>query len=146
MSFIKRVLCVQPAQSNSPTTTTATELDSKPIEELLPPLTSSNEVDVQLYAIIAVILSQFVQNWYNRITPDQQFIAEIVQIIAHCTRGLEQRVRHVDLETLLLDELPTLVTAHVDGRCPSAIANRSFQGLELIANRRESRPGHICWV
>lgn len=86
-----------------------------PIEELLPPLTSRNDVDLQLYALISIILREFVQNWYNKITPDETFVAEIVQIIAHCTRALEQRLRNVDLESLLLDELPELLDAHVRG-------------------------------
>lgn len=112
--YIKRILCASPSQKGSlPGHGT---LDSKPLEELLPPLTSSNDIDLQLYAIIAVILSNFVQVWYNRITPDQEFVAEVVQIIAHCTRGLEQRLRHVDLEDLFLDEIPALLISHIDGR------------------------------
>ncbi|KAI1327860.1 PXA domain-containing protein [Xylariaceae sp. FL0255] len=84
-----------------------------PIHDLLPPLTSRNDVDLQLYALISIILREFVQNWYNKITPDETFVAEIVQIIAHCTRALEQRLRNVDLESLLFDELPELLAAHV---------------------------------
>ena len=84
-----------------------------PIEDLLPPLTSRNDVDLQLYALISIILREFVQNWYNKITPDETFVAEIVQVIAHCTRALEQRLRNVDLESLLFDELPELLTAHI---------------------------------
>ncbi|KAF2107423.1 PXA domain-containing protein [Lophiotrema nucula] len=85
----------------------------RPIEEVLPPLTSSNEVDLQLYAIIAVIIKEFVQTWYSKITPDHVFVNEVIQIIAHCTRGLEQRLRKVDLEALLLDEIPELVESHL---------------------------------
>ncbi|KAI0906573.1 PXA domain-containing protein [Ustulina deusta] len=84
-----------------------------PIQELLPPLTSRNDVDLQLYALISIIIREFVQNWYNKITPDETFVAEIVQVIAHCTRALEQRLRMVDLESLLFDELPELLAAHV---------------------------------
>lgn len=86
-----------------------------PVSELLPPLTSRNDVDLQLYAIIAIILRDFVQTWYNKITPDQTLVAEIVQIIAHCTRELEQRMIKVDMESLLLDELPDLLDKHVEG-------------------------------
>lgn len=113
--YIKRVLCAsrKPSSQHS--------VESRPLDELLPPLTSSNEIDVQLYALIAVILSNFVQVWYNRITPDQDFVAEVVQIIAHCTRGLEQRLRHVDLEGLLLDELPALLVSHIDGEPPAFV-------------------------
>ncbi|CAE7014348.1 PXA domain containing protein [Pyrenophora teres f. teres] len=80
---------------------------------MLPPLTSSNEVDLQLYGIISVIIKEFVQTWYTKITPDQVFVNEVIQIIAHCTRGLEQRLRKVDLEALLLDEIPELLQAHL---------------------------------
>lgn len=38
-----------------------------------------------------------------------------MNVIAHCTRALEQRLRNVDLESLLLDELPELLEVHVQG-------------------------------
>lgn len=87
----------------------------RPIDELLPPLTSSNEVDLQLYGIISVIIKEFVQTWYSKITPDQVFVNEVIQVIAHCTRALEQRLRKVDLEALLLDEIPGLLEEHLIG-------------------------------
>lgn len=115
IAYIKKILCSRPPTADTDSETPTRSVEDASLEELLPPLTSSNEVDVQLYALIAVILSNFVQTWYNRITPDQQFVGEIVQIIAHCTRGIEQRLRKVDLEGLLLDEVPGLVAAHVRG-------------------------------
>lgn len=113
--YIKRVLRAKP-QKHATTDNTTDDAESQSLDALLPPLTSSNAVDVQLYAFIAVIISNFVQTWYNRITPDQHFVAEVVQIIAHCTRGLEQRLRHVDLENLVLDELPALLDEHVHSK------------------------------
>lgn len=88
-----------------------------PINELLPPLTSSNEVDLQLYALLAIIIKEFVQVWYNKITPDHIFVEEVVKVIAHCTRALEQRLRKVDLESLIFDEVPDLIEVHVEGKC-----------------------------
>ena len=108
--LIRRVLCPQQLDKGRNTPT--------PIEDLLPPLTSRNDVDLQLYALIAIILREFVQNWYSKITPDEIFVAEIVQLIAHCTRALEQRLRKVDLESLLFDEIPDLVDKHVNGLSP----------------------------
>ncbi|KAF4484858.1 PXA domain protein 1 [Colletotrichum fructicola Nara gc5] len=105
-AFIRRVLCSQQLSDKERTT-------PPPIEELLPPLTSRNDVDLQLYALIAVILREYVQAWYSKITPDEAFVDEIVQIIAHCTRALEQRLRKVDLESLLFDELPDLLDKHI---------------------------------
>lgn len=106
--LIRRILC--PQQSDKGKTSSAS------IEDLLPPLTSRNDVDLQLYALIAIILREYVQNWYTKITPDDAFVAEIVQIIAHVTRALEQRLRKVDLESLLFDELPELLDSHVTGQ------------------------------
>lgn len=86
-----------------------------PIDELLPPLTSRNDVDLQLYTFLAIILREFVQAWYNKITPDETFVAEIIHVIAHCTRALEQRLRKLDLESLLLDEIPAILDKHITG-------------------------------
>ncbi|KAM7215701.1 PXA domain protein 1 [Rhypophila decipiens] len=104
-NLIRRILCPQQLDKG--------KSNSASIEGLLPPLTSRNDVDLQLYALIAIILREYVQNWYSKITPDETFVAEIVQIIAHCTRALEQRIRKVDLESLLLDEIPNLLDKHI---------------------------------
>ncbi|KAL9111423.1 MAG: hypothetical protein Q9227_004100 [Pyrenula ochraceoflavens] len=108
VSLIRRVLC--PASSHA---------DQKgfqrSIDELLPPLTSSNDVDLQLYAIIAIIIKDFVYAWYSKITPDQTFVDEVVQIIAHCTRALEQRLRRIDVQELVLDEIPAICVGHFQG-------------------------------
>lgn len=114
ISYIKRTLCKQRNSSGLPSDS-SDEVDHKSLDELLPPLTSSNDIDVQLYALIAVVLNLFVQTWYNKITPDQDFVANVVQIIAHCTRGLEQRLRQIDMEALLLEEVPLILTEHIDG-------------------------------
>lgn len=86
------------------------------IEGVLPPLTSSNDVDVELYSILAIIIKDFVNTWYTKITPDHGFVEEVIQIIAHCSRALEQRLRQIDVTALLLDEIPALVEAHFDGK------------------------------
>lgn len=74
-------------------------------------------MDLQLYAFLAIILREFVQSWYSKITTDENFVAEIIHIIAHCSRALEQRFRKVDLESLLLDEIPDLLDKHITGGC-----------------------------
>jgi hypothetical protein len=112
-AFIRRTLCSHNVLLGNGEKGRSTP---RPIDETLPPLTSSNEVDLQLYGIISVIIKEFVQTWYSKITPDQVFVNEVIQIIAHCTRGLEQRLRKVDLEALLLDEIPELLQAHLSCR------------------------------
>jgi hypothetical protein len=104
-SLIRRVLC--------PQTSSYGASSSQPPEELLPPLTSSNDVDRQLYALLAIIIKEFVYSWYSKITPDQALVNEVLQVIAHCTRALEQRLRQIDVAQLALDDIPELVEAHI---------------------------------
>lgn len=99
-TLVRRVLCPQANSSSS-------------LEELLPPLTSSNDVDRQLYALISIIVKEFVYSWYSKITSDQILVNELLQVIAHCTRALEQRLRQVDVAQLVLDDIPALVEAHI---------------------------------
>ena len=79
-------------------------------------MTSSNDVDLQLYAIIAIVVKDLVYSWYGKITPDQAFVEEVLRIVAHCTRALESRLRTVDLESLILDEIPELIEGHIHGQ------------------------------
>lgn len=121
IAYIKRVLRSGNRISSSANPGTSPEV----VGGLLPPLTSSNAIDIQLYALIAILLENLVQSWYSRITPDQQFVDEIVRITAHCTRGLEQRLRDVALDDVLLDELPGLLIEHIEGETCSLHVNRS---------------------
>lgn len=105
IALIRRVLC--------PQTTSHGASSPRPVEDLLPPLTSSNDVDRQLYALLAIIIKEFVYSWYSKITPDQALVNEVLQVVAHCTRALEQRIRRVDVAQLILDEIPALVEAHI---------------------------------
>ena len=121
-AFVRRTLCAHHALTATGTGDKG-QSNPRPINHLLPPLTSSNEVDLQLYAILAVILKEFVYTWYAKITPDHVFVDEVIQIIAHCTRALEQRLRNVDLESLLLDEIPQLIDTHIIGAASSPPAS-----------------------
>ncbi|EZF30020.1 hypothetical protein H101_06330 [Trichophyton interdigitale H6] len=116
----------------------------RPLEELLPPLTSMNEVDLQLYALMAVVMKEFVHSWYSKITPDTLFTEEVVQLIAHCTRALEQRLRRVDVETLLFDEIPSLLEAHIiayrTARESSARAEDSSRRLRVVYHTLHPHP------
>ena len=105
VALIRRVLC--------PTSNSYGASSPQPLEELLPPLTSSNDVDRQLYAILAILIKEFVYSWYSKVTSDQALVSEVLQVIAHCTRALEERIRQVDVAQLFLDDIPALVEAHI---------------------------------
>ena len=105
LALIRRVLCQQ-------TNGHGASSPQHP-EELLPPLTSSNDVDRQLYAILAIIIKEFLYSWYSKITSDQALVNEVLLVVAHCTRALEERLRRIDVAQLALDEIPALVEAHI---------------------------------
>ena len=129
-ALIRRVLCPQ------------SYTEPGPIDELLPPLTSSNDVDLQLYAIIAIVVKDLVYSWYGKITPDQGFVEEVVRIVAHCTRALESRLRTVDLETLILDEVPDLIQGHMHGRQVHVRGARSLANI-AVAYRVSHQTRHL---
>jgi hypothetical protein len=121
VAYIKRILCASDGRDGGlgPLANESLHrslIASQQLESLLPPLTSSNAIDLQLYALIAVILDNFVQTWYGRITNDRHFTTEVVRIIAHCAQGLEERLRRLDLIEVLFDELPALIIEHIDGK------------------------------
>jgi len=102
-------------------------------------------VDLQLYAIIAVIIKDFVYSWYAKTTPDHVFVDEVVQIVTHCTRALEQRFRKVDFESLLVDEIPELVDAHVtgEGYCNASVMLVSNGVIRSLSYCTSSCPSTI---
>lgn len=126
-SLIRRVLGTQTGVDPRST--------PRPIEDILPPLTSSNEVDLQLYAIIAIVVKDFVQSWYSQITPDHAFVEEIIQIIAHSSRAIEQRLRRIDVEELVFDEIPSLVEAHILGNVAWGSQEPSFVKRRLTESK-----------
>ncbi|KAK5303582.1 hypothetical protein LTR99_005344 [Exophiala xenobiotica] len=121
LSLIRRTLVSDGSQG------TDLRASPGPIEGILPPLTSSNEVDVQLYAIVAIVIKDFVNSWYSKITPDRTFVDEVIQIIAHCTRALEQRLRQIDITELLLDEVPALIERHINAYRTATTAPATVQ-------------------
>lgn len=83
-------------------------------KDALPALTSSSEVDLQLYSLIGLLFKLFVHSWYQRLTDDHEFLDEIVDITAHITRNLETRLKRVDLIQLLLDDVPLILNDHLE--------------------------------
>lgn len=79
----------------------------------LPALTSSDDVNIEIYALFGLICRQFIQAWYYKIVDDPAFIYDISSVLAHVTRQLEERVSQIDMFGFLLDELPMILDAHI---------------------------------
>ena len=84
-------------------------------------------MDRQLYALVAMMVKEFISSWYSKITSDQALISEVLQLIAHLTRALEQRLREVDIVQLALDDISSLVETHIT--CKSSYCHLARHGV-----------------
>jgi len=115
-AFVRRVLVSPHLTATNTSHADAQPVDAPAIDASLPPLTSNNEIDLQLYALIAILVKDCVYSWYSRFSSDPDLVDDLLQVIAHCTRALEERLRHVDLEQLLLDVIPAIIEAHIKSK------------------------------
>jgi hypothetical protein len=81
----------------------------------LRPLTGSAALDLEIYALLAVVVREFVSPWYGRITGDGEFVEEVMAVVGHVARAVEGRARAVEWAEVVGDEAWELVGAHVEG-------------------------------
>lgn len=79
----------------------------------LPALSSADEVNVELYALFGLVVRQFVLSWYLGIVDDLAFAGDIVAVLAHSARLVEERLARTDFYAVLFDEIPMIVEMHV---------------------------------
>ncbi|GJJ09430.1 hypothetical protein Clacol_003652 [Clathrus columnatus] len=72
-----------------------------------------SQLNAQLYDFLALALRGFIMPWWGKLSKyDKEFLPEITRIIAVFLRSIEARLALVDLPTLLLKEIPALITQH----------------------------------
>lgn len=71
---------------------------STPLEDLLPPLTASAEIDLQVWALLALVVRDFVASWYGTITNDTELVREVVRIVGVVVGGVATRLGKVSFE------------------------------------------------
>lgn len=79
----------------------------------LPTLSSSDEVNIEIYALFGLICRQFIQAWYYKIIDDPAFIYDISSVLAHVVKQLEERLGTIDMFGFLLDEIPMILEEHI---------------------------------
>ncbi|CAN6638330.1 hypothetical protein TRVA0_017S00298 [Trichomonascus vanleenenianus] len=79
----------------------------------LPRLSRSDGVNLQLYALVALICRHFVQSWHSLITQDQAFVFEILKAIAAASHQIEGRLASINFYNALLDDLPYILNCHL---------------------------------
>lgn len=84
--------------------------------EELPPLLVSHvphELNAELYDFLALALRAFVTPWWSKISRyDKDFLPEITQIISQIIPALEARLLAADHPSLILRDIPLIVTQH----------------------------------
>lgn len=82
------------------------------LQDQLPALTTSTDVDKQLYALIGLLFKNFIFNWYPGDQPE--LTHELVGITAHVTRNLQQRINSFEIYEMLLDDTFTILNLHLE--------------------------------
>ncbi|KAJ3276815.1 hypothetical protein HDV01_002869 [Terramyces sp. JEL0728] len=76
-------------------------------------MTSSEKVNKELSRIIALLLNDFVSNWYSTLSDDMEFYKEIIQTISVLIQEIERRLSRVDWVELISFDLPKVLTNHI---------------------------------
>ncbi|KAA8899916.1 hypothetical protein TRICI_006286 [Trichomonascus ciferrii] len=110
----------------------------------LPRPTESDRVNKEFYALLGLILRQFVSSWYSKITEDGKFVYEIVKTVSGVVGRLEDRALSLDLDTIILDDLPYMLDAHIQDFRFAKRRHAGGLGLETLeATFKNMRP-HIA--
>lgn len=62
-------------------------------------LTPSSEIDLQVWALLAVVVRDFVASWYGTITNDTELVTEVVKVVGVVVAGVAARVGKVSSES-----------------------------------------------
>lgn len=73
------------------------------------------ELNKELYDLLALILRAYVQIWWGQITPrDRDFLPQVTRVVTHVISDIERRASDIDLTSLVLRQIPTLLDLHVN--------------------------------
>ncbi|ODQ64977.1 hypothetical protein NADFUDRAFT_51576 [Nadsonia fulvescens var. elongata DSM 6958] len=110
--------------------------------DALPQPTAYPDVNLQWYALVSLVVREFIKSWYSKISNDKDFVDEVINILVKITRQVESRLCDVDFETFLLDTLPAVLDAHVaDYRLAKSRVNTALMpNMSLDAAFHSIRP------
>ncbi|KAJ2601361.1 hypothetical protein H4R99_000199 [Coemansia sp. RSA 1722] len=92
---------------------------------------TSAKVNNSVSRLVSLILRDFVDEWYQKITDDKEFISEVSTQIMMVVNEIEKRCRRVDWVQFLLFEAPDILHLHVrDARQCMARLDTVYAGRE----------------
>ncbi|KAJ2411189.1 hypothetical protein GGF41_006418, partial [Coemansia sp. RSA 2531] len=71
-------------------------------------VTTSAKVNQAVSRLVALIMRDFVQEWYEKVTDDREFLGEVSSQIMLVVNEIEKRCRQVDWVEFILFELPDI--------------------------------------
>ncbi|KAJ2826440.1 hypothetical protein IWW50_002358, partial [Coemansia erecta] len=74
---------------------------------------SSAIVNASVQRLVTLIIRDFVEEWYEKVTDDKEFTAQVAGQLSQVTNEIEKRCRKVDWVQFVLFELPEIVHLHV---------------------------------
>ncbi|KAJ1961724.1 hypothetical protein GGI12_003083, partial [Dipsacomyces acuminosporus] len=74
---------------------------------------SSSKVNASVSKLFSLILRDFVQEWYQKVTDDKEFVGEVSQQLVLVVNELERRCGKVDWVQFILFECPEIVHLHI---------------------------------
>lgn len=105
----------------------------------LPPLTSSNDLDIRLYALFSLLINDFIFGWYENslnLGEKDNFTKELIFIFAHISRNLQERINksHNDFIRLIITDLPYLLNDHFNNldEISCLLAREGFRKINEI--------------
>ncbi|KAJ2494123.1 hypothetical protein GGI11_008985, partial [Coemansia sp. RSA 2049] len=106
----------------------------------------SAKVDASVSRLVSLVLRDFVQDWYEKITDDTEFAADVSAQIALVTRELERRCRAVDWVRFVLFELPEIIHLHVrdSQQCTARLGTVYAGGGTSIEAMFQSMQPHVA--
>ncbi|XP_050666511.1 sorting nexin-13-like isoform X2 [Leptidea sinapis] len=116
--FSTDIDCLDPLQYNNFPVYPQKVLELFETEELPPKfdsrITGSETVDSFLNEIISIIINDYVTNWYEVLTKDQQFTSHAIrQLVVEISAKLANRIKCVDWIYLLSTKFPEELTSHL---------------------------------
>ncbi|KAJ2058587.1 hypothetical protein GGI17_004957 [Coemansia sp. S146] len=76
-------------------------------------VTTSAKVNQSVSRLVSHIMRDFVQEWYEKVTDDREFLGEVSVQIMLVVNEVEKRCRQVDWVQFILFELPDIVHLHI---------------------------------
>ncbi|KAJ2795745.1 hypothetical protein H4R20_005777, partial [Coemansia guatemalensis] len=74
---------------------------------------SSAAVDASVSRLVTLIIRDFVQEWYQKVTDDKEFTAQVTAQLVQVANEIEKRCLRVDWVQFALFELPDIIHLHV---------------------------------